>query len=136
MNNKKAFTTIEIMIVVAIIGILATGMAVHNYVKARETTQTNICRTNRSLIERGEQLYVLGEGRHSDSIPALVEGKYLKSYPACPAGGTYAWMPGTQGTPEYQSVIGCSVHGIVGGSGGQEAIDGLIAGWSLSLIHI
>ena len=110
-NNKKAFTLIEIMIAVGIVGVLAGGIAAHNYVKARETTRTNICRENRNLVERGEQMYTLDEGRHSASIGDLVSGKYLKSSPECPAGGVYAWVPGAEGSPGYQSEIGCSVHG-------------------------
>ena len=45
-NHKKAgFTLVEIMIVVAIIGLLA-AIAIPNFVKARTTAQVNACIAN------------------------------------------------------------------------------------------
>src|SRR6201996_5625826 len=50
-NNKKAgFTLVEIMIVVAIIGLLA-AIAIPNFVKARATSQANACINNLRQID-------------------------------------------------------------------------------------
>ena len=50
-NRKAGFTLVEIMIVVAIIGLLA-AIAIPNFVKARTTSQQNACINNLRLIRR------------------------------------------------------------------------------------
>jgi len=96
--NKKAstrgFTLVEIMIVVAIIGLLAS-IAIPNFVKARQTTQQNACMNNLRQIDGAAQTWAL-ENRKLPTAPYTVSDikPYIKldttgNLPACPAGGTY-----------------------------------------------
>lgn len=88
-RRTGAFTLVEIMIVVAIIGLLA-AIAIPNFVRARETAQANACVNNLRQIDGAKQQWALEEGKSSDATPdqtnLLV---YLKAWPKCPANGTY-----------------------------------------------
>ncbi len=89
-KNAKGFTLVEIMIVVAIIGLLA-AIAVPNFVQARQTARTNSCINNMRLIESAKEQWALETG--ADDGAAVVDADiqpYLKNntVPVCPVGNT------------------------------------------------
>src|SRR5579885_3373269 len=93
---KKGFTLIEIMIVVAIIGLLA-AIAIPNFVHARTTSQTNACINNLRQIDGAKQEWGMEYKVPATSRPGINELQpYLGrgsggSLPTCPLDTQNTW---------------------------------------------
>src|SRR6059058_3342320 len=94
-SKKAGFTLVEIMIVVAIIGLLA-AIAIPNFVRARTVSQANACINNLRQMDGAVQQYALEQKLASSSSYTLSNLKpYIKldsnsNIPGCPASGTYS----------------------------------------------
>ena len=90
-RNSKGFTLVEIMIVVAIIGLLA-AIAVPNFVQARTTARKNACINNLRLIEAAKEQYALEANVASGgAVTAANIDPYLKGTTVaviCPSDAT------------------------------------------------
>jgi len=96
---KKGFTLVEIMIVVAIIGILI-AIAIPGFLRARENSRGQACQENLTKIDGAKEQWAL-EFKHSNgtaiSDDVLFLGDvnifgtngYVKKTPKCPSSGTY-----------------------------------------------
>ena len=90
--RRSGFTLVEIMIVVAIIGLLA-AIAIPNFVKARTASQRNACIANMKQIEGAKSTWALENKKTGADVPPDADlfgaDKYIAKKPECPAGGAY-----------------------------------------------
>jgi prepilin-type N-terminal cleavage/methylation domain-containing protein len=95
-RRQAGFTLVEIMIVVAIIGLLA-AIAIPNFMKSRATSQAQACISNMQQIDGATTQWAL-ETHHTqgDTPPTVVQLQNLGylhtpggSAPSCPALGNY-----------------------------------------------
>src|SRR5580700_3098878 len=93
------FTLVEILIVVAIIGLLA-AIAIPNFMKARANSQANACINNLRQIDSAAQQVAFEKNKHvgdainyPDDITPYIKLNSSLSVPPCPAGGSYSVNP-------------------------------------------
>ena len=98
-NKKAGFTLVEIMIVVAIIGLLA-AIAIPNFVKARENAQLNSILNNLRIIDGAKDQWALENKKGT--------------------GDTADWTTTTTGIGGY--LKGATVKNVVGETYNQNAI--------------
>ena len=90
--HSRGFTLVEMMIVVAIFGILL-GLALPNFLRSRTRARQQLCIENLSQIESAKQMWGVENAKKDGDVPTEAEligpSLYIKKTPSCPADGTY-----------------------------------------------
>ena len=106
--NRCGFSFVELLVVMAIIGILAT-MVLPNYTLLRNRAKSAQCKSDLREVERNIQAYNLDKGSYPATLDATVS-QVLKD----PWGHQYEYRnirTGT-GTPKATDPYSVSIHGV------------------------
>ena len=110
-DHFNGFTLVEIMIVVAIIGILS-AIAIPNFIKNRKESQRRACIANMRMIVTSAENWrtenrmdLIGDDWKNKLVG---NDNYIKTEPTCPCGGTYAVTVAEDENLEFVSVT-CSL---------------------------
>ncbi len=96
LKKQSGFTLVEIMVVVGLIGLLAS-IALPNFIKARDTAKMHVCIENLTQIESAKQILGVEKGLKSNDQIAEADligpNLYIKKMPQCPGAGNYDIHP-------------------------------------------
>ena len=88
-SRDGAFTLLEVLIVVIILGVLA-AIVVPLFSDASEEAELETCMANLGVIYRSMQIYELRNGQYPTSTDDLAAT--FPTLPTCPLAGEYTWQ--------------------------------------------
>ena len=111
--NKKAFTLVELMIVIAVIGILA-ATALPSFKNARDRARQSKCFEYSALLSRTAELYNIDHKNYPENDDLTLMSSYMSGsrMPICPSMGEYQHVPGTGINDSGTYVVRCTIHGV------------------------
>ena len=99
-DAERGFTLVELMVVIVIIGLLATVVAI-NVMPAQDTARVKKAEADIALLEQAAEMYRLNKLDYpttSDGLQALVSEGFVKRLPDDPWGNPYHYAaPGGDG---------------------------------------
>lgn len=117
-NRDDGFTLVELMVVLVIIGLLAT-IVILNVMPAADRAAVTKARADIATLEQGIEMYRLDNQRYptgEEGLQALVTGEYIRRLPNDPWNHPYRYSaPGRDGRPFTVATWGAD--GREGGSG-------------------
>src|SRR5678815_1449419 len=89
-RTQRAFTLVEILMVVCIIGILL-AIATPAFISARNGAKAKACQGNLCQILSAKERWAMDNNKSPDDVPTQGEltPYYTQSVPICPSSGTY-----------------------------------------------
>jgi len=117
-TREEGFTLVEMMVVIVIIGLLAT-IVIINVMPAADRAAVTKARADIATLEQAVDMYRIDNLRYpttEEGLNALTAGNYLRRLPNDPWNHPYRYaLPGPEGKPFLISTLGAD--GREGGDG-------------------
>ena len=122
-QREEGFTLVELMVVIVIIGLLATVVVI-NVMPASDRAAVTKARADIATLEQGAEMYRLTNMRYptsAEGLQVLVTGNQIRRLPQDPWGNPYRYAaPGRQGRPF--EIMSYGADGREGGEGNDADI--------------
>ena len=126
--RRNGFTLVELMVVIVIIGLLATVVMI-NVLPSQDRAMATKARADIATLSQAMEMYRLDNMRYPPSLDALAQprptggGAYVRNLPEDPWGRPYQMSaPGPNGTPF--EIVSLGADGTPGGEGENADIRG------------
>ena len=103
MRPKKGFTLVELMIVVLILGALAT-IAIPRIMGGANIARANACKTNVKMMNSQIEVYYQNEGEWPNNLNKFINDPnyFPDGSPECPFGDSYSLQGSTDHVKEHE----------------------------------
>ncbi|HEX8641734.1 MAG TPA: type II secretion system major pseudopilin GspG [Allosphingosinicella sp.] len=122
-SEEDGFSLVELMVVIVILGLLAT-IVIINVMPAADRAAVTKARADIQTLEQGIEMYRLDHLSYptaAEGLQALLNGHYIRRLPEDPWGNPYRYTaPGPEGRPFQIASLGAD--GREGGDGEDEDI--------------
>ncbi len=121
--DEQGFTLVELMVVIVIIGLLATVVII-NVMPATSRAATTKARADIATLEQAIDMYRLDHLRYpteEEGLQALVAGNYIRRLPNDPWRNPYSYRAPAPDGRDFQ-IASLGADGREGGSGEDEDI--------------
>lgn len=103
MHSSRAFTLIEMVVVMALIGLLLT-LAVPRYFTALDNGRVRVQQQNLASMRDAIDKFFSDQGRYPIELDELVQNRYLRSIPIDPVAENTNWVIVAPTDPELAGV--------------------------------
>ena len=91
-RSRRGFTLIELIVVMAIVGLLA-GIAAPRYFQSVDRAKENSLKSSLRVMRDAIDHFAADRGRYPESLDELVQTRYLRALPEDPlTGSRQAWV--------------------------------------------
>lgn len=113
MKNRKGFTLIELIVVIAILGILALFL-VPSFMGYAKDAKQSVCESNMTSIQRAYHFQMAKQEKDEteDLLNEVMNNKYddFSTAPKCPSGGIYYIITANENADQTSFQVVCTEH--------------------------
>ena len=124
-RSPAGFTLIELIVVMSIVALLVS-IAAPRYFRSVDRAKENTLQTSLNVMRDALDQFAADKGRYPESLPELVDNRYLRAVPTDPlTGSATTWVMVTPPDPSMRG----GVYDVRSGMAGRGSDGRLLADW-------